>query len=119
MTTRAAKAIAWIETYCRPIGDANKLLVRLSADQRETIRQVYDNPDGYEKAAAIADPQLAAYLALIHLVGPGAGGASPALEVSSDMVWAAAGPRLQLELERDVSGAIVCRERGTRFPTAA
>lgn len=117
-TTRADINAAWIESYCRPPGNATHL-VYLTADQLEIIYGTYDSPDGYAAAAPIKDPELSAYIVLLHLCGLEAGCAPPpTIAVRSDMVWAAAGPRLKLYLERDSSGVITCTELHTRYPAA-
>ena len=101
-----------------PHGPERGQFVRLTAEQRETVRKIYDSPDGLQDMAA-AGP-LAGYLVLLHICGPEAVRREfpPALSADIFTVWAAAGSHLRPHLRR-VGACIVCPELGTRFPIAA
>ena len=117
--SRGASAVTWIERYCVvPSGPERGQHVRLSQAQRETVRRIYDGPQGSE-AAAVSGP-LAAYLALLHTCGPEAlqQDFRPAVAADIFTVWGATGPDLREVLKRD-RDHIVCPELGTRWPAAA
>jgi hypothetical protein len=117
--SRGNRAVQWIETYCVvPGGPEKGQHVRLSSEQRATVRQIYDNPDGPQAAPVTGN--LAAYLALLHVCGPEALQHEFRPAVSADVftVWGATGPGLREVLKRDGDG-VVCPELRTRYPVAA
>jgi hypothetical protein len=117
--SRGDRAVKWIESYCVVPGGLEKgQHVRLSSEQRATVRQIYDNPDGPQGAPVTGN--LAAYLALLHVCGPEALQRDYRPEVSTDVftVWGATGPGLCEVLKRDGDG-VVCPELRTRYPVAA
>lgn len=74
--SRGQRNIDWIERYCRvPEGrDVGKNIV-LRSWQREELKKIYDNPAGTRRAIISfgrknAKTTLAAFILLIHLVGP-------------------------------------------------
>lgn len=114
--SRSLRAVNWIEQYCVISGGPEKgQRVRLSQQQRETVRRIYDEQGG----DGITGP-LAAYLALLHICGPEALQREflPKIEADIFSVWGAAGPDLKAVLKRD-GGRITCPELGTKYPTAA
>jgi hypothetical protein len=116
--TRGGKAIQWIEKYCVvPSGLERGQRVRLTKQQRDTIREIYD--DSNAAPPVVARP-LSAYLALLHVCGPEAlqHDVEPPRAADVFSTWAAAGPDLKAVLRRDGSH-IVCPELGTRYPMAA
>lgn len=76
MTSRAERNIRWIETHCViPEGKDVGKPVRLRDWQKSEIRKVYDNPAGTRTAIISfakknAKTTMAAFLLLLHLVGP-------------------------------------------------
>jgi hypothetical protein len=111
--------VKWIETYCIiPSGSEKGQHARLSVEQRATVRQIYDNPDGPQDAPVTKN--LAAYLALLHVCGPEALQRLFRPNLSADVftVWGATGPDLRAVLKRE-GGHVVCPELGTRWPMAA
>lgn len=74
--TRGERAIAWIEKYCRiPEGRDVGKAVRLREWQKAEIRKIYDNPRGTRRAILSfgrknGKTALAAFILLLHLVGP-------------------------------------------------
>lgn len=74
--TRAQRNIRWIETYCRiPEGKFVGQPVRLRPWQKRDIIKIYDNPARTRTALLSfarknAKTTLAAFLCLLHLVGP-------------------------------------------------
>src|SRR4029453_6016375 len=116
--TRGERAIRWIQDYCLvPSGLDKGQHVRLTAAQRDMLRQIYDSSDGIE-AAPVTGP-LAAYLVLLHVVGPQALQKKFLPELSADIftLWAAVGPDLPPVLRREVE-KIVCSQLGTCWPAA-
>src|SRR5262245_45958653 len=116
--TRADHAITWIEKYCVvPHGFDKEQHVRLTRQQRDTIRKIYDT-DGMSEIVQ-AEP-LAAYLALLHVCGPEALQKEFRPDVATDIftVWNSVGPDLRAVLKRD-GDHITCPELGTRYPMAA
>jgi phage terminase large subunit-like protein len=73
---RGARNIGWIEEYCRiPEGPDVGKPVKLRKWQKDEIRKIYDNPHGTRRAIISfgrknAKSTLAAFLLLLHLVGP-------------------------------------------------
>src|SRR4249919_3638145 len=73
---RVKRNIAWIEKYCRiPAGKDIGKHVRLRKFQREWITAIYGNPAGTRLAILSvgrknAKTTFAAFLLLLHLVGP-------------------------------------------------
>jgi hypothetical protein len=123
MKTRGEQVICWIEEYCRvPLGTARGRMMHLSTAQRETIRKIYDAPNGPQNIPVTDDRELAAFLALVHLCSPEALENSdfhPAIVTDSFTVWNAAdSPELRRVLKRE-GEAIICTALGTRFPWAA
>ena len=74
--TRGQKVIVWIETYCRvPEGRDVGKPVRLRSWQKRDILKIYDNPHITRRgilsfARKNGKTALAAFLLLVHLVGP-------------------------------------------------
>jgi hypothetical protein len=117
---RGVRAIHWIETFCLvPDGPDKGKHVRLSLAQRDTIRQIYDNPNGPLGSIPVTGV-LAGYLALLHTAGPEALQRLFRPNLSADIftVWNATGPDLREVLKRE-GGHVVCPELGTRWPVAA
>jgi hypothetical protein len=122
--TRAKANIHWIEEHCNvPTGPHRGEYAILTAAQRQTIREIYDAPDG-PLDLPVTDKELAAYLTLAHLCGyeasrPGQPpGFRPSVNVDVFTLWAAAGPLLREVLRRE-GEAVICPELGNRFPWAA
>jgi hypothetical protein len=119
--TRGDRVISWVERFCvEPNGPMEGSPVRLSAEQRLTIRKIYDAPGGPYADVPVTGA-LAAYLTLLHLCGPEAlqnKFRGPAVTVDSWSIWRATTPPLQEVLERN-GNRIVCLALGTRFPTLA
>jgi len=73
---RSAVNIEWIEKYCRvPEGRDIGQPVRLRVWQKKEIRRIYDNPAGTRRAILSfgrknGKTSFAAFLLLLHLVGP-------------------------------------------------
>ena len=74
--TRAERNIRWLETHCRiPEGRDVGKPVRLREWQKAELRKIYDNPDGTRRAILSfgrknGKTALAAFILLLHLVGP-------------------------------------------------
>ena len=74
--SRGCRNIYWIEQHCRvPEGRDVGKLVRLRTWQQREIRRIYDNPAGTRRAILSfgrknAKTSKAAFLLLLHLVGP-------------------------------------------------
>jgi len=74
--SRGDRNIKWIEKYCCvPEGPDLGQLVKLRHWQRREIRKIYDNPNGTRRAIISfgrknGKTALAAFLLLLHLVGP-------------------------------------------------
>lgn len=74
--SRGARNIAWIEKHCRiPEGRDVGKAVKLRPWQKRAIKKIYDNPHGTRRAILSfgrknAKSTLAAFLLLLHLVGP-------------------------------------------------
>jgi hypothetical protein len=115
--TPGQKAANWIEAYCLfPNGLDKGQHVRLTAEQKEILRQIFDTDESPE----ITGP-LAAYLALFHIAGPrdlAAHVAQIPLIADSFTTWNAVGPDLRAVVKRD-GERIVCPELGTKFPPVA
>lgn len=75
-TSRSARNIRWIETYCRiPEGRDVGKPVKLRPWQRAEIRKIYDNPAGTRRSILSfgrknGKSALSAFLLLLHLCGP-------------------------------------------------
>jgi hypothetical protein len=55
--TRGERIIHWIEEFCLyPTGPEKGQRVKLTRAQKESLRKIYDSPDGRKPAAAIARP---------------------------------------------------------------
>ena len=115
--TRGDKVIFWVEKFCVvPFGFDRGQHVRLSVEQKETVRAVFDSDDAPE----ITKP-LSAYLALFCVAGPGDLAAHVfAIPFNADVfsTWNATGPDLRAVLKRE-GGDIVCPELGTRSAPSA
>jgi hypothetical protein len=114
--TRGEKNIRWIEMFCLvPHGPDKGQHVKLTQEQRDTLREIYD----MSKTVEVGEP-LAAYLALMHVCGPEALQKEFRPDVRPDIftTWAATGPDLKAVLKRD-GEHILCPELGTRYPAAA
>jgi hypothetical protein len=111
--TRGERAIVWIGRYCvRPAGPERGHPVRLTAPEREIVRRIYD-----DAVSAPIGGELAAYIALLHLVGiEGRMREDPPAPLSADLftTWNSAGPRLRAYVRRD-GEALVCVALGTRW----
>jgi hypothetical protein len=117
--SRGDRAVRWIQDYCLvPSGPDKGLRVRLTPVQQDTVRQIYDNPNGPQDVP-VTGP-LAAYLALLHVCGPEAvkGDFRPAVNADIFTTWNAVGPRLREVLTRD-GERLVCPQLGTGYPAAA
>jgi hypothetical protein len=116
--SRADKNAAWIVDYC--LDPADRTRVRLSAAEREQLRELYATPDGPRDIAVTG--RLAAFLCLLHLLGreaePHRDFRGPIVDVNIWTLWQAASPRLQQYLRRD-GRRITCIELGTSFEAAA
>jgi hypothetical protein len=109
----------WVETHCVvPSGPDRGKYVKLTLSQMQTIRAIYDHPDGTQ-GLHVSD-NLAAYLALLHICGPQALERGPAQHFDIDpwTIWAATGPKLKKVLKHEPD-AVSCPELGTRFPRRA
>lgn len=114
--TRAERNRQWIENYCLvPHGPDKGQRVRLTPEQLDTVRRIYDEAEHPE----ITGP-LAAFIALLHVCGPEAvkGDLRPAVNADIFTTWNAVGPRLREVLTRE-NGCIHCPQLGTRYPMAA
>lgn len=90
--TRAGQAIRWIERNCFvPAGPLRGQPVRLTAEERELIQHLYQDSDGMNDAVNVPVP-LAAYLSLLHLLGPEYSLERPAPAFPADLftTWEAA-----------------------------
>jgi hypothetical protein len=117
--SRGIRAISWIENFCvAPSGPERGQRARLTHAQRETVRMIYDHPDGPQHLPVTGS--LAAYLALLHVCGPEALQHDFRPDVAPDIftVWGSVGPDLRAVLKRDGAG-VICPELGTKYPTAA
>jgi len=117
--SRGSKNAHWIEQYCLvPNGPDRGQHVRLTQAQRETVRQIYDHPDGPQDVPVTGS--LAAYLALLHVCGPEALQHDFWPNVAPDLftIWSSVGPDLRAVLRRD-GACVICPELGTKYPTAA
>jgi hypothetical protein len=115
--TRADRAITWIEKFCVvPRGFDKGRHARLTQQQRDTIREIYDA----QNISEVVGEPLAAYLALLHVCGPEALQKEFRPDVSPDIftVWNSVGPDLRPVLKRD-GDHITCPELGTSYPAVA
>jgi hypothetical protein len=114
--TRGDRAISWIEEFCVvPFGFDKGQHARLTEEERETLRRIFDGDDAPE----VTGP-LAAYLALFHVAGPRDLTAHvSAIPLSADVfsTWNATSPDLRAVLKRD-GAAVVCPELGTGWLAA-
>ena len=116
--SRADRVVHWVEEYCvAPNGERRGQHVRLTNEERATVRRIYGDPEGVKPVPVSG--QLAAFLGLYHPCGP-EWDAAPRPQCDSDVftVWSATGPRLREVLKRD-GEAVSCPELGTRWPAAA
>jgi hypothetical protein len=120
--TRGTRAIFWVENFCRvPNGPYKGRPVKLSPEQRQAVRRIYDNAAGIGADAEAVPAPLAGYLARLHICGPEAvSGVGPVPQFAADSfsLWNATGPELRAVLKRD-GERIICPELGTRWPSAA
>ena len=117
--SRGQHAIDWIENFCLvPSGPERGQHVRLTHVQRETVRMIYDHPNGPQNVPVTGS--LAAYLALLHICGPEALQNNFRPDVAPDIftVWNSVGPDLRAVLRRD-GACVICPELGTKYPAAA
>jgi hypothetical protein len=115
--TRAQRNIMWIEKYCVvPDGPQHGMPVMLSREEREVLRQVYD--DSFDNIKPIGN-RLAAFVALLHTCGFEAkiGSDRPPIETDAFSVWRSASPKLREVLKRD-GERITCPELGTAYVAA-
>ena len=119
MRTLSQKAANWIENFCvYPFGFDKGQHARLSIEQREILRKLFDSDD--ETPGDMTQP-LASYLALLVVAGPRPlAECMTGIELSADIftTWAATGPPLKSVLRID-GATIVCGELQTRFPSVA
>ncbi|SCX93818.1 Phage terminase-like protein, large subunit, contains N-terminal HTH domain [Nitrosospira sp. Nl5] len=129
--TRAERNIAWIEQYCHiPEGKFVGRPVKLSADQKEWIRAIYDSPTRtfiLSMARKNAKTATAAFLLLLHLCGPEARQNSQLISAAQSKEQAALlfdlaskivrfSPDLtQYVLIRDTAKQLACPEIGTLY----
>jgi hypothetical protein len=131
--TRGERNVKWIESYCRiPEGRDVGKPVRLRDWQKADIRKIYDNPAGTRMAILSfakknAKTSLAAFLLLLHLVGPEAvpNTQLPSTAQSREQAavlfnLAAKCVRLSPELSaviqiRDTAKQLACPELGTLY----
>ncbi|MFZ0104769.1 MAG: hypothetical protein WAL49_21015 [Pseudolabrys sp.] len=118
MRTLSQKAANWIENFCvYPSGFDKGQHVRLTAEQKEILRKLFDID---ESPAEITAP-LSRYLALLVVAGPRPlADCMTGINLDADIftTWAATGPALKSVLKCD-GGQIVCQELQTRFPSVA
>ena len=117
--TDGERAVEWIQLYCvQPDGTNAGKKVRLTPPERATLYAIYDAPSGPRDDIELTGA-LAAYVALLHLVGVKARSPfHPSAKTDSWTLWRAAGPDLRQHLQR-VGDAVICKELGTRWPSAA
>ena len=116
---RGNSNIRWIETYCRiPEGQFVGQPVRLRPWQKREIRKIYDNKAGTRTAILSfarknAKTTLAAFLLLLHLVGPEAQPNSQLFSTAQSREQAAVLFSLAAKMARmspDLNGAIGIRD---------
>ena len=130
---RADRNIAWVEAYCRiPEGRDVGKPARLREWQREELRRIYDNPHGTRRAILSfgrknAKTTLAAFLLLLHLVGPESRPNSQLFSAAQSRDQAAVlfalaakivrqSPELNAAIGiRDTAKQLYCEERGTLY----
>lgn len=131
--TRGDRNIRWIEKHCRiPEGKFVGQPVRLREWQRAEVRKIYDNPHGTRRAIISfgrknAKTSLAAFLLLLHLVGPEArpnsqlfSGAQSRDQAAVLFALAAKIVRMSPDLRsyvgvRDTAKQLYCPELGTLY----
>ena len=131
--TRAERNIAWISEFCRiPEGRDVGKPVNLRAWQKDEIRRIYDNPAGTRRAILSfgrknAKTTLAAFLLLLHLVGPEARANSQLFSAAqsrdqASVLFALAAKIVRMSLElnavvtiRDTAKQLYCSELGTLY----
>ena len=118
MRTPSKKAANWIENFCVVATGFDKgQHVRLTIEQKETLRRIFDTD---ESPGEITAP-LPRYLALLVVAGPRAlAERLTGVKLDADIfsMWAATGPALKSVLRRD-GEQIICSELGTKFPPVA
>lgn len=129
--TRSERNAAWIEAYCRvPEGKLVGQKVKLTAEQREWLRLIYDSPTRrfiLSMARKNAKTTFIAFLLLLHLVGPEARpnsqlySAAQSRDQASILFALAAkivrmSPDLSAEVTiRDTAKQLLCKEMGTIY----
>jgi hypothetical protein len=115
--TEAEWIIQWIEEHCLR---SNGTPAVLTFAQKETLRRIYDDPNGadLDEFGPLIERGLRTYLALCYLCGIRAEAQTPvpvSLQgLSLFALWGAAGPALKDVLQCR-SGAITCPGLGTRY----
>ena len=131
--TRAERNIRWIESYCRiPEGRDVGKPVKLRAWQKDEIRKIYDNPKGTRRAIVSfgrknGKTALAAFLLLLHLVGPEARPNSQLYSAAQSrdqaaILFALAAKTVRMSPDlaavltiRDTAKQLYCEELGTLY----
>ncbi len=129
--TRGERNIAWIESYCRvPEGRLVGQPVKLTPEQKSWIKAIYDTPTRrfiLSMARKNAKTALAAFLLLLHLVGPEARPNSQLYSAAQSrdqaavlFKLAAKVVRMNPDLEaavgiKDSAKMLVCPELGTEY----
>jgi len=131
--TRGQRNIAWIEANCRiPEGKFVGQRVKLRPWQKREIRRIYDNPHGTRRAILSfgrknAKTTLAAFLLLLHLVGPEARPNSQLYSAAQSrdqaaLLFGLAAKIVRLSAEltefvliRDSAKQLFCQELGTLY----
>ena len=118
MKTPGKKAANWVKNFCVvPTGFDKGQHVRLTTEQKEILRKLFDTD---EVLGEIAAP-LSSYLVLLVVAGPRPlAERMTGVELGADVftTWAATGPALKSVLRID-GGIIVCQELRTQFPPVA
>lgn len=130
---RSARNIAWIQAHCRiPEGKDVGKPVRLREWQRAEFRRIYDNPNGTRRAILSfgrknAKTTMAAFILLLHLVGPESRPNSQLFSAAQSrdqaavlFALAAKIVRMSPDLNaavgvRDSGKQLYCEERGTLY----
>lgn len=131
--SRAERNIRWIERFCRvPEGKLVGKPVKLRKWQRDEIRKIYDNPAGTRRGILSfgrknGKTALAAWLCLLHLVGPEARANSQLYSAAQSrdqaailFALAAKTVRMSPDLNavvriRDTAKQLFCEELGTLY----
>lgn len=131
--TRGSRNCDWIESHCRvPEGRDVGKPVRLRAWQRREILRIYDNPVGTRRAIISfarknGKTALAAFLLLLHLVGPEAKANSQLFSAAQSreqaaVLFALAAKMVRMSpdlskfvIVRDTAKQLFCTELGTLY----